>query len=65
MTEVCFDVNITDDERHELPENFNIVVTTDDDQINIPRPETPFNIEDDDGELTQSILTAILNSYKK
>ncbi len=49
VTRVCFNVTVTDDDRHERPETFDIVVTTDDNQINIPRPETPFNIEDDDG----------------
>ncbi len=47
---VCFNVSVTDDDRLERPETFDIVITTDDDQINIPRPETPFNIMDDDGE---------------
>ncbi len=49
MTRVCFNVNITDDIRHELTETFDLELTTDDDQINIPRPLTPFNIEDEDG----------------
>ncbi len=49
MTRVCFNVNVTDDIRHELTETFDLEVTTDDDQINIPRPLTPFNIEDEDG----------------
>ncbi len=51
MTRVCFNVNITDDIRHELTETFDLELTTDDDQINIPRPLTPFNIEDEDGML--------------
>ncbi len=45
----CFTVSVTDDDRHELPESFDIVLTTEDDSVIIDDPTSVFNINDDDG----------------
>lgn len=46
---VCFEVSVIDDDRHELEESFDLVLTSDDDAVGIPDDTSVFTIEDDDG----------------
>ncbi len=45
----CFTVTVTNDTRYELPESFDLVLTSSDDSVIIDEPTSVFNINDDDG----------------
>ncbi len=45
----CFTVTVTNDDRYELPELFDLVLTSNDDFVIIDVPTSVFNINDEDG----------------